>query len=256
MNDDIHSLSGAYAIDAVDELERARFEQHLQLCPECAAEVVSLREAAELLSLLAVATPPRRLREQVLRDISAVRPLAPQLRDEAGARIESTAGRRRMEGSSMGRARGAQPRFMPRLVAAAAAAVLLISGAAVWHPWDRQSQGQVTVAQRVLDAPDAERATKTFPDGASATVVRSKSVGRAVLVTQQMPGPPEGKVYEAWLRDPSGTFKPAGLMPPVSDQTVVLEGDAAAATAAGITVEPAGGSLHPTSEPIALFSFA
>ena len=27
---DIHALSGAYAVDAVDDLERARFERHLQ----------------------------------------------------------------------------------------------------------------------------------------------------------------------------------------------------------------------------------
>ena len=37
---------------------------------------------------------------------------------------------------------------------------------------------------------------------------------------------------------------------------MVLEGDAATATAAGITVEPAGGSDEPTSEPIALFDFS
>jgi len=255
MNDEIHALSGAYAVDAVDDLERARFEKHLEMCPECSAEVASLQQTAELLSVLATATPPERLREQVLRDITAVRPLAPHLQEEAGARIRSSA-ERAVRAPGGGLQRVGQPGFMPRLVAAAAAAVLLISAAAVWHPWDRQSQGQVTVAQRVLGAPDAQRASKTFPDGASATVVRSKSVGRAVLVTQQMPGPPEGKVYEAWLLDPSGTFQPAGLMPPKPDQTIVLEGDAAAATAAGITIEPAGGSTRPTSDPIALFSFA
>ena len=47
----------------------------------------------------------------------------------------------------------------------------------------------------------------------------------------------------------------AGLMPVKADQTVVLEGDAATATAAGITVEPEGGSEPPTTEPIALFDF-
>jgi len=44
-------------------------------------------------------------------------------------------------------------------------------------------------------------------------------------------------------------------MPVKADQTVVLEGDAASATAAGITVEPEGGSSAPTTEPIALFDF-
>jgi hypothetical protein len=44
-------------------------------------------------------------------------------------------------------------------------------------------------------------------------------------------------------------------MPVKADQTVVLDGVAATATGAGITVEPAGGSDHPTSDPIALFDF-
>jgi hypothetical protein len=46
---------------------------------------------------------------------------------------------------------------------------------------------------------------------------------------------------------------PAGLMPPKPDQTFLLEGDASDAMAAGITVEPAGGSPEPTTSPIALF---
>jgi hypothetical protein len=51
-------------------------------------------------------------------------------------------------------------------------------------------------------------------------------------------------------------MRPAGLMPRKADQTVVLEGDAAEAKAAGITIEPSGGSQRPTSAPIALFAFA
>ncbi len=70
-----------------------------------------------------------------------------------------------------------------------------------------------------------------------------------------MPAPPSGKVYQLWLAQPGKGMEDAGLMPVKADQTVVLEGDAATATAAGITVEPEGGSPAPTSEPIALFDF-
>ena len=41
---DVHKLTGAYAMDALDELERARFEQHLATCEDCRAEVAELRE--------------------------------------------------------------------------------------------------------------------------------------------------------------------------------------------------------------------
>jgi hypothetical protein len=39
-NDDIHGLSGAYA---VDDVERVRFEAHLAGCDTCRDEVSSLR---------------------------------------------------------------------------------------------------------------------------------------------------------------------------------------------------------------------
>jgi len=252
MNDDIHTLSGAYAVDAVDDMERARFEQHLAVCPECRDEVESLRAAATELSLLPPLLPPARLREQVLRDITAVRPLPPRMVQQVSERIEQTTRTRQTAAAAKARTRRSS-----RWVAAAAAVVLLGGGAvAVTHPWERQSQAQLTVAERVLSASDKQSSDKTFPGGASATLVRSKEVGRAVLVTHGMPSAPSGKVYQLWLQTPAGTMSPAGLMPPKSDQTVVLDGDAAAAAGAGITVEPEGGSRTPTSEPIALFSFA
>jgi anti-sigma-K factor RskA len=86
-------------------------------------------------------------------------------------------------------------------------------------------------------------------------LVRSSSLHKAVLVTSKMPAAPEGRVYQLWLQDATGHLTSAGVMPAGSDQVVVLEGDATTATAAGISVEPAGGSQQPTSEPIALFPF-
>ncbi len=40
---DVHALSGAYAVDALDDLERAHFERHLADCADCQAEVASLQ---------------------------------------------------------------------------------------------------------------------------------------------------------------------------------------------------------------------
>jgi anti-sigma factor RsiW len=81
-NDDIHGLSGAYAVDAVDDVERARFEAHMAGCSECQAEVASLRAAASELTSTTITTPPTSLRESVLRDISSVRPLPPRVTSE------------------------------------------------------------------------------------------------------------------------------------------------------------------------------
>lgn len=253
MNDDIHTLSGAYAVDGVDDAERVRFEQHLLVCADCRAEVASLRAASSELSRLGDAAPPARLRDDVMARIRTTRPLPPGV-DEAApsATAEPHAGP--SGDDELGRRRRARA---GRWLAAAAAVVVLGGGGAVaaWQPW-QQSQQQVTVASQVLHAPDAQRSEKQLPAGGTATLVRSEEVGRAVLLTHELPAPPEGKVYELWLQTPAGDMEPAGLLSKQGQQTFVLKGDAAAAVGAGITIEPAGGSPKPTSKPLALFAFS
>ena len=262
---DIHALSGAYAVDAVDDIERAEFERHLATCADCREEVASFRDTTVQLGMLMNATPPERLREQVLRDIAKVRPLAPAVSQEAGDRIEATS---REHAATQDTDAPSSPSRVSRLsdarrrrnrwFAAAAAVIALGGGAALvaTQPWNSASQVQNDIAAQVQQAPDAERYQQTLADGSTVTVVRSKSVGRAVLVTDNLAAAPSGKTYQMWLQAPGGSFASAGLVPPGSNETVVLEGDAASAQGAGVTVEPSGGSPQPTTTPIALFAFA
>ena len=74
---DIHALAGAYAIDAVDDLERAAFDRHLADCETCANEVGELRDAAARLTEGTWSVPPPRMREQVLARAAATPQLAP-----------------------------------------------------------------------------------------------------------------------------------------------------------------------------------
>jgi anti-sigma-K factor RskA len=245
---EIHALSGAYAVGAVDDVERAQFERHLAECADCRAEVDSLREAAAVLAEDTAMTPPPALRDRVLAGIATVRPLPP---------VTPTGPTRpdvieQADPIELERSRGPR-RWLPALAAAVVLAVVGI-GAVAWQPWN-QSTSQLTLADQVLQAPDAQAVSLEFPGGAKATVTASKSEGRAVITTEKMPPAPEGKVYELWLQRPDGSMEPAGVMPPVPDQTLVLDGDVTAAVGAGITVEPAGGSDEPTGEPIALFEF-
>lgn len=239
---DVHALSGAYAVDALHDAERARFEAHLAVCAACRDEVDSLREAAARLAADATLEPPAAVRAGLLDGIATIRPLPPV---GTGATVTELAGRRRSPHA--GRV---------RLLAGAAAVVLLALGAVGLRPWTTGQSGSphYTVAERVLAAPDAVRVDKRFPDRSEATVVRSASVGRAVIVTDDMSPTPAGEDYELWLQTPAGEMVPAGLMPDVRDVTYVLQGDASRATGVGITVEPDGGSPQPTSEPIAFFS--
>lgn len=235
---DVHKLTGAYAMDALDELERARFEQHLAQCDDCRAEVAELRETAALLSETVAVAPPASLRDSVLAGISQVRPLAP----EVPTSPTHDAGR------PAARGRG----WVPFLVAAAVALIVGV-GALVTQPWAPSDDvKRLTAAEQVLQAPDAEEVVVDLGEAGRATVTRSKSQDRAVITTEDMVSAPTGKDYELWFIE-GDEFVSAGLMPDAPDQTVVLDGSAAAAAAVGITVEPEGGSEQPTSDPIAVF---
>ncbi len=228
---DLHKLTGAYAVDALDDIERARFEQHLAGCEDCRAEVAELRATASLLADSVATTPPAPLRDSVLAGITQIRPLPPEVP------VHEPAGRGRS--------------WLPFLVAAALALVVGI-GAAVTQPWATDEVPQLTAAEQVLQAPDAEEVFLDLGEAGRATVVRSKSEDRAVIRTEDMVSAPEGKAYELWFIE-GDEFVSAGLMPDEADQTVVLDGPAAQAVAVGITVEPAEGSEQPTTDPIAVF---
>lgn len=237
-----HALVGAYAVDAVDESERALFERHLAICPDCQDEVATLREAASVLAATSATTPPAGLRRDVLSQIGNIRPLPPlpvqpvQVVDDAPP-VDELAARR-------GRRRWAT-------IASAAAAVLLAVGLGVAQPWAAED---LSPSQQVLQADDARSTSVDLGKDVSATVVHSDSVNSAVIQTENMPPPEDGSVYQLWF-ERGGDYVSAGLMPVAEDQTVRLDGEARGADGVGITVEPEGGSEQPTSEPIAEFDF-
>lgn len=244
--DDVHALSGAYAVDALDDVERRRFEEHLRHCSDCRAEVDSLRETAGLLGSDDLVAPPASMRDQVLAGIAGIRPLPPETSPVVETGDDDLAARRarrtrRLPGAGL-------------LLAAAAVVLIAAAGITSWVRGPDEGGAGPTVAEQVLVADDALRVEKKFPGGAMATVVVSRDVGRAVILTEDMPGAPEGRDYQLWLQTPAGEMQPAGLMPDTRDATVLLDGEASRATGVGITVEPDGGSERPTTEPIAIFS--
>lgn len=229
---DIHALSGAYAVDAVDDVERLSFERHLATCETCRAEVADLRATAAALADDAATMPPPELRAAVLDGISRVRPLPPEVVVPGGP----------------ARSR----RWFPALVAAVVLAIVGV-GATVWHPWQHETSSTLSATERVLHASDAVSLTASLPGGGAATIVRSASQHRAVMITKGVSAAPSGKVYQLWLQSPDQRMVSAGLM---SDSTkpTLLSGDAATAIGAGLSLEPAGGSTQPT-DVLATFDF-
>ncbi|MFW5473611.1 anti-sigma factor [Knoellia sp. CPCC 206450] len=282
MNPDTHALAGAYAVNAVTEEERRSFELHLGECADCRAEVAELRAAAATIAADVELPPPPALRASVLSAVSQTRQLSPLESVESSVPARTTAPDPTVppspaapEGPADSSANHSEipqgshsshvvvdelaarrrNRMRPWLAAAVAAAVLTVGGL-VWQPWRDDAPPQLTATEQVLQADDAQRLE--LPMGTSEiALVRSPSHKQAVFVADAMPTPPSGKAYQLWFDVPGQGMVSAGMIPTSgSAVTVMLQGDASTATGAGITLEPESGSEHPTSNPVALFSFA
>lgn len=238
---DIHALSGAYAVHALDDAERDQFERHLATCPTCRAEVESLQETAALLAETTMAAPPPGLRDRVLADIASVRPLPPEVLhepDRSGATVTELAPRRR--------------RRLPTFLAAAAAAVAIGTGGIVWQ--QVSDDGPASRVEQIQAASDVQRFTVPVAAG-KATLYRSARLNEAVIVTEGMPAAPSGHAYALWLQH-DDVMVPAGIMPGGPDNEVVLSGDAATANGFGITVEEAGEEpTEPSDDVVAVVAF-
>jgi anti-sigma-K factor RskA len=106
-------------------------------------------------------------------------------------------------------------------------------------------------AERVVAASDA-REYSASTDVGLVEVVSSADRDAAVLrLPSDVDPPPEGSVYQAWFVGSDGSARSAGVLTTevLQDGEVLLEGTPQGAAAVGLSVEPAGGSDQPTTEP-------
>jgi anti-sigma factor RsiW len=252
---DLHELTGAYALDALDGSEYERFVRHLRRCQACLTEVRGMREVATSLAVAASAETPAGLRERVLLLASQTRQLPPELTRHARRRWSLRGWLSRQPWLS-----GPWLTWMPRLatvtavIAIAAAVVLGITLSDTEQQLNNQrSQNAATAAQSaavnaVLSAPDAQTVVGSVKTGGTTTVVLSAIRHELVVSTSGLAALPSGKVYELWLITPAAVAHRAGLLPAaVSGRTApVLATGLAAGDVLGMTVEPAGGTSQPT----------
>src|SRR5262249_34563229 len=162
---DLHTLAGAYALDALTDLERAGFARHMAECAACATEVAELTETAARMGAATASTPPPGLRAPVLADTSRTR----QVRYPRPARATRS---------------DAAARWRSRSLIAAAAAVLAVAGlGTVWTVEEhrlRTARDQVAAVQAqqervdsILTASDVTVHTSTTATGGRGTVAVS-----------------------------------------------------------------------------------
>jgi anti-sigma-K factor RskA len=228
-----HTLAGAYALDALDGPDRARFERHAARCQECTREVAGLREATARLAAAAAAQPPAALKEALRAETARTRQLPPVTRDSyATGRTRPRLGVRRLA-----------------LVLGGAAAVAAVT---VWVTASLGPPAGQPAASReiatVLTAPDAVKMTAAVRTGGTATIVMSHHDGMLVFAAAGLRQLPAAQHYELWLIG-SGQDRPAGRLPTPSHGMTgpVVAAGLRSGDRLGLTVESAAGTRRPTT---------
>ncbi len=230
MSTDVHISAGAYALNALPSAEAQQFWSHLDDCELCREEVAGFTVTAAALGRSVAVSPSASLKQRVLAAVAVTRQLPPLV-----PRAENVRTLRR--------------RPWPQLLAAAAAVTLVAVGGVVAGVVLDDDPDPVA---EVLAADDLHRRTAPVNGGGSMTLISSVDLGRAVVLTEDLPPLPEGEVYQLWLLDEQdkahatdvliGSESPGAVLVPTEDPDYRV----------AITREPVGGSRQPSMEPLAV----
>ena len=238
-------LAHPYALDALFERDRAAVERLLDTTtPDLAAafrtEVYGLHETLALMTVVDCVPAPASL-EATLRhalDARGAKPVEEGVSpDREVASVHSIRSRRLRD---------------PRWLAAAAAAVIVVAGAAAGiagYSTRSHDTGAVT-AQQVIDHSDAREQTLPVEGGGTITVNASRELDAAVVSFATVTAPPTDHTYQLWLISAAGQIRSAGVLdtlPTEQAPALVRYGDAGTLA---VSIEPAGGSPQPTTQPI------
>lgn len=247
MSEDVHTLVGAWVLDALDEDERIRVERHFTECDSCAQEAAELRETVARLADTTVTEPPAHLRDSVLAEARRTRQEVPVASQGAAPASSPIAARRR--GPHRGRR---SPRL--RLALGAAALALAAAFAGVFATWSIMSGPDTTDHERqmaaVLEASDAEIVSKEAVGGGRVTVVFSASMDGAVVFVSGLASPGEDRAYQIWMVDGAGKSS-VGVMEAGDSSSMMLVEGLGDTEMIAVTIEPAGGSDTPTMPMVA-----
>jgi len=243
---DVHTLAGAYAMDAVTGPDRDRFERHLAGCAECGQEIAGLLETTALLGTAAAEPMPAGLTDRVLAATAVTRQEPPsETRDSAGPasarpvrwfRSLAWPGRLAVAGAAA--------------VTAAVVALAVVFGLSAGSMRQQLDQAQASRQQiaAVMTAADAVMMNGQVTGGGNATIVMSGSRHALVFSVQGLHQLPAARGYELWLVGPAGT-RPVGMLPAGAGGMAgpVIASGLRQGDHLALTAEAAGGSGQPTA---------
>jgi anti-sigma-K factor RskA len=223
---------GAYVLGALPPEELDAFQAHLRDCPQCRRDVDELRVAADALPVsVAPVAPPPALKGRIMAVV------------ESEAELLAAAGRRADVPDSAPakpsrRRRGLGDWLMRPGVALACAAVLLVAGGVAGIALSGGDDGRTVVA--TATDPRADVTLEIHEDGAT-------------LVARDMPPPPQGRIYQVWLKRPGSDPEPTSVLWSTradGSADVAVPGSLDGVEAVLVTDEPQGGSDVPSKAPV------
>lgn len=232
--EEVEELAGAYALQALPLETMRQVEEHLASC-SAHPDIAGLRAIALSLAMAAPERePPPALRARLMQAIggesAGATPSVPQMAPSTPARGWSW------------------PRLpswrwlRPSPYSFAAVLAIAVVALLAWN-----------VLLQISQDGDQETFVRTLADGgvASGRIVYIQEEGVALLTVEGLAPLPAEKTYQVWAISDGGATG-IGLFNASAngEATAVMEVDLSGVEVVAITIEPAGGSPQPTTEPV------
>jgi anti-sigma-K factor RskA len=238
---DVHMLTGAYALGALDDAERAAVERHLRDCGPCAVEAAEFAETASRLGAAVATPPPTELRDRVLAAARTTPQIPADVRNATTVTIDE-----------------ARPPNRFQRLAAVAAAVAVLAGAVGTTWWFQESriadeharvvatQEEQRQIQSVLSAPDARILVASDVPTGRVTAVYSAGRDAAVYTFGGLAEAPKGKTYQLWRVKGTTAPQSLGALAAGDRDGSVLVRNLDSTDVVAMSIEDAGGVMAPT----------
>jgi anti-sigma factor RsiW len=216
----------AFAIGALDAEEARAVRLHLETCDVCRADVRALQETAFAVAATSVREAPAGLRAKIVERARRERPPS-----------------RAPSASFLDIFRRPVPLVVP-----IALALLLAISIGAYAGARRDGDRYVSALSGIAGA----RVVALAPTGEVAGVRGSLVIpadGRAPYLVLDLPAPPSGKTWEAWVIK-GETPLAAGLTSDRGVTTLIMAAPPASGDTVALTLEPSGGVDRPTGAPV------
>lgn len=239
---------GAYALDALDGSEHAAVDAHLAACSACRAELDGFHQVTAALGH-SVEPLPEGLWARISTRLSA----RGQHDDVPPLPLLLERGRRHDQALSAAPSRRSLKRWKMATVALAGVAACIVAGLALTGSPQPTSPGQgATVPGSVVAALETPGHRLVTLRGADSRPVAQFVLadGRGYLVSSSLPTLGSGKTYQLWGVIENQPIS-LGLLGRNATSAAFTLAGSPTPTQLGVTVEPSGGSVVPTSAMVA-----